>query len=125
MAGSPLPPTCAGMLIDPKHWPILSKLLDAALDVPPEGRDLWLESLPPDAVAYREELRSLLRHAGTAETRDFLDVLPNLHEAVADVPAATHAAILTPGAAVGPYVIERQIGSGGMGAVWLARRRDG
>jgi tetratricopeptide (TPR) repeat protein len=32
---------------------------------------------------------------------------------------------LKPGAAVGPYVIEREIGSGGMGAVWLARRSDG
>jgi hypothetical protein len=85
------------MLIDPKQWPILSKLLDEVLDVPPEDRDRWLESLPPETVAYKDELRSLLRHAGTAETRDFLDVLPNLYEAVAEVRAATHVAMLTPG----------------------------
>jgi serine/threonine-protein kinase len=113
------------MLIDPKQWPVLSKLLDEALDLPPEDRDRWLESLPPESVTYKQELRSLLRHAGTAETRDFQDVLPILHEAVADARAAAHVATLTPGTAVGPYVIERQIGSGGMGAVWLARRRDG
>jgi tetratricopeptide (TPR) repeat protein len=113
------------MLIDPKQWPILSKLLDEALDVSPEDRDRWLESLPPETAGYKENLRSLLRHAGTAETREFLDVFPNLHEAVADAHAATHGAMLTPGTAVGPYVVEQQIGSGGMGAVWLARRRDG
>jgi serine/threonine-protein kinase len=113
------------MLIDPNQWPILSKLLDEALDVPPEDRDRWLESLPAETVAYKEELRSLLRHAGTAETRDLLDVFPDLQEAVADVRAATNVAVLTPGDAVGPYVVERQIGSGGMGAVWLARRKDG
>jgi tetratricopeptide (TPR) repeat protein len=112
------------MLIDPKQWPVLSKLLDEALDVSPEDRDRWLESLPPETVAYKEELRSLLRHAGTAETREFLDVFPNLHEAVA-FRAAAHGATLTPGTAVGPYVIEQQVGSGGMGAVWLARRKDG
>jgi serine/threonine protein kinase len=113
------------MLIDPQQWPALSKLLDAALDVAPEERDRWLESLPPENLMYREELRSLLRHAGTAETHDFLDVFPHLHEAVADARTATHVAMLAPGTAVGPYVIERQIGSGGMGAVWLARRKDG
>ena len=35
------------MLIDPKQWPILSRLLDEALEVPPEARERWLESLPP------------------------------------------------------------------------------
>jgi len=29
------------------------------------------------------------------------------------------------GSPVGPYVIEKEIGSGGMGTVWLARRSDG
>lgn len=34
------------MLINPQHWPILSRLLDEALEMPPEGRDCWLEALP-------------------------------------------------------------------------------
>src|SRR5436309_1214587 len=107
----------AGMLIDPNQWPILSKLLDEALDVPPQDRARWLESLPPETAAYWGQLRSLLRHAGTAETRGFLDVFPKLPEAVADIQAGTRAATLIPGAAVGPYVIEQEIGSGGMGRI--------
>ncbi len=113
------------MLIDPKHWPTLSRLLDEALEVPPEARERWLDSLPPADLMYKEDLRTLLRHGGGAETRDFLDILPDLKDAVAGARAAVVAIQLRPGTAVGPYVIEREIGSGGMGAVWLARRSDG
>jgi serine/threonine protein kinase len=113
------------MLINPKHWPILSRLLDEALDVPPEARERWLESLPAADSAYKEELRTLLRHGSAEETRDFLDILPNLREAVDNARAAVSIPPLRPGTAVGPYVVEREIGSGGMGAVWLARRSDG
>jgi serine/threonine protein kinase len=113
------------MLIDPKQWPTVSRLLDQALDLPLEARQQWLESLPAADVAYKEELRNLLRHGVAAETRDFLDVLPNLHRAVEDTREGAHVGTLKPGAAVGPYVIEREIASGGMGAVWLARRGDG
>lgn len=113
------------MRIDPKQWPTLSRLLDEALEMPPEGRARWLESLPPPDMAYREDLRTLLRHADAAHTHELLDILPDLKEAVENVRAAVGITALKPGAAVGPYVIERDIGSGGMGAVWLARRSDG
>ncbi len=93
--------------------------------MPPEGRERWLESLPLPDIAYREDLRTLLRHADAAEANEFLDILPDLKEAVANARAAVSITALKPGAAVGPYVIEREIGSGGMGAVWLARRSDG
>jgi serine/threonine protein kinase len=113
------------MFIDLKQWPVLSKLLDEALDLPPEDRDRWLESLPQEASAHKHELRSLLRHATAVRTRDFLDVLPSLDEVAASAGAVARVVTLTPGTAVGPYVIEREIGSGGMGSVWLARRSDG
>ena len=79
------------MLINPKHWPILSRLLDEALEMPAEARERWLESLPAPDSAYKEELRTLLRHGIAAETRDFLDILPNLKDAVDDVRAAVNA----------------------------------
>src|ERR1700761_216466 len=113
------------MLIDPRQWPQLSRLLDEALDLPLEARDQWLESLPATDSSHREELRKLLRHGVAAETHDFLDVLPNLQQAVEDARPAVHASSLRPGMAVGHYVVEREIASGGMGAVWLARRADG
>jgi eukaryotic-like serine/threonine-protein kinase len=113
------------MLVDPKQWPVLSRLLDEALDLPPEAREKWLESLPAADSPHKEELRNLLRHGAVAQTRAFLDVLPNLRETAHDARRAGHVGVLKPGTAVGPYVIEREIASGGMGAVWLARRGDG
>src|SRR5882724_6226383 len=86
-----------GMLINPKHWPILSRLLDEALEVPPEARERWLESLPEADSAYKEELRTLLRHGSAGETRDFLDILPNLREAVDNARAAVSVMPLRPG----------------------------
>jgi tetratricopeptide (TPR) repeat protein len=114
------------VLFDPKQWPALSRLLDEALDLPRESRERWLESLPATDRAFKEDLRNLLRHGAAAETHDFLDVLPNLQPGTGDTRAGgVRAETLKPGATVGPYVIEREIASGGMGAVWLARRGDG
>jgi eukaryotic-like serine/threonine-protein kinase len=112
------------MLTDRKEWQVLSRLLDEALDVAPNQREQWLESLPPEAAAYAGELRSLLRHAGTAQTHDFLNVLPELR-VIAHAYAAGRGTKVAPGSVVGPYVVEQEIGSGGMGTVWLARRSDG
>jgi len=93
--------------------------------MPAEARERWLESLPAADRPYRDELRTLLRHGSAGETGEFLDILPNLKEAVDTARAAVNARPLRPGTAVGPYVVEREIGSGGMGAVWVARRADG
>ena len=66
------------MLIDPKQWPALSRLLDEALDLPLEAREQWLESLPAGARVHQEKLRKLLRHGIAAQSHDFLEVLPKL-----------------------------------------------
>jgi eukaryotic-like serine/threonine-protein kinase len=106
--------------VNPEQWPSVSRLLDAALDIPPADREQWLESLPPSDLQFEATLRTLLRHAGTAETREFLDIFPSLP--MGAVPAIRH---LAAGDTVGPYAIEEEIGRGGMGAVWRARRSDG
>jgi len=113
------------MLINPQHWPILSRLLDEALEMAPEARARWLETLPPCDRPYKEELQSLLRHESGIDSDELLDILPDLRDAVDHARAVVQARPLRSGTAIGPYVIEREIGSGGMGAVWLARRRDG
>ena len=112
-------------MIDPKRWPELSRLLDQALDIPPGQRDQWLDALPATDSVHKEELRTLLRHDAAAETRDILINLPNVQKAAARARAALRAMPFSPGSTVGPYVIEKELGSGGMGAVWLARRSDG
>ncbi len=96
------------MRIDPKQWPTLSRLLDEALDVPPEARQRWLDSLLPPDVVHKEDLRSLLRHADGAQSSESLDILPDLKEAIENARAAVSIAALKPGGAVGPYIIERE-----------------
>ena len=112
-------------MIDPKRWPELSRLLDEALDIPPGQRDQWLDALPATDSVHKEELRTLLRHDASAETRDILINLPNVQKAAARARAALRAMPFSPGSTVGPYVIEKELGSGGMGAVWVAHHLIG
>ncbi|MBL8323392.1 MAG: serine/threonine protein kinase [Rubrivivax sp.] len=101
----------------------LSQLLDTALDLDPAEQEAWLARLEAaDDVAARlaPNLRQLLARKGAGETADLIDRGPvfALPEGVASARAAA-------GDRVGPYVLVRELGVGGMGEVWLAERADG
>ena len=108
------------MEIDPAQWPTLSRLLDEAMEVPGNGLEQWLDSLPPEDAVHRNQLRELLSRHAAVETGDFLITLPKVGE-----PGARSASQWVPGSIIGPYILEEEIGRGGMGAVWRVRRSDG
>ena len=105
-------------LIAPDRWPQLALLLDEVLDLPPAERATWLEALrsraPDDAAALdvllADDRTSWL--GTTHRARALTGVVP-------DLTAAAQGSVL------GPWRLDRPLGRGGMGTVWLATRIDG
>ncbi|HEY2018666.1 MAG TPA: protein kinase [Bryobacteraceae bacterium] len=94
------------MVTDPGQWKRVEELFDAALSEPVEARPAWLAERCRDAPGLAEEVQSLL---------DSYEEQERLHP---PAPAAVNRRY-------GPYQVERSIGQGGMGAVYLAHRADG
>ncbi len=103
--------------VEAAHWPDLERLLDAVLDVPPEARDAWLDSLGSEHDGLRSALRAMLANATAVQANDFLAALPRVELRTSPASKA--------GALVGPWRLMREIGAGGMASVWLAERADG
>jgi eukaryotic-like serine/threonine-protein kinase len=96
--------------IDPDRWRQLSPLLDRALELSGAEREAWLAALRSDSPLLATELAAILAGEAAAEGSDFLTG-----------PLGISLAGLT----LGAYTLERPLGHGGMGSVWLARRTDG
>jgi len=101
--------------VDARQWAQLSALLDEFLEIDAAQRAQRLSQLHLQEPLLADELAALLAQQDGIETDQFLEGW-----ALDPLGAAAFA-----GRTVGSYTLERPIGQGGMGTVWLARRSDG
>lgn len=118
-------------MMTPERWRRVETVFQTALDVAPESRERFLaEACAGDEVLHREVERLI---EGYEAADEFLeqpavdlkqlagDELPTLRRE--DMAAAAHG--LESGARIGAYRVLRELGRGGMGAVYLAERAEG
>ncbi|HEY4229030.1 MAG TPA: serine/threonine-protein kinase, partial [Thermoanaerobaculia bacterium] len=101
-------------LEDPARWRMLSEHLDRALEMPPGERAVWLAELHASDPSLAKDMEGLLSARSQSSREGFLE---------GPAPFADSATLA--GQTIGPYVLTSQIGRGGMGSVWLAKRSDG
>ncbi|MBB3194781.1 serine/threonine-protein kinase [Roseateles terrae] len=113
--------------LDKERWLALSPLLDQLLDREEEDRHRWLAQLRANDAATADELEALLAQHQALDAQGFMD--RPAAEQIGGVPAPVGESPANEpdlaGESIGPYQLEREVGQGGMGAVWLARRADG
>ncbi len=102
---------------DAARWQRVKEVLDQALETPLDKRKQVIDNLCAGDAGLREEVNEYLTYTDRAE-----DLLgdEDLGETTPSEPVSDE----LPRRA-GPYLIERQIGRGGMGVVFLAKRDDG
>jgi eukaryotic-like serine/threonine-protein kinase len=101
--------------LTPERWQQVTEILDGALDRPPGERPAFLAAACGDDGELREEVESLLRFESGSDL--FIEE-PLFGRFDGDRDG------LAEGERVGPYRVVREIGQGGMGAVYLAVRAD-
>ncbi|MCX6605146.1 MAG: protein kinase [Acidobacteria bacterium] len=105
----------------PQRYSQVKSLFQLVLDQPPDQRPAFLDKACGADRTLHHEVRQLL--ASDSSSADFLShpaatpVSQILQQAARDQEEA-----LPP--SIGPYAVQRQIGVGGMGAVYLASRAD-
>src|SRR5262249_9698613 len=96
------------MPTDTTRWRRIRGLIEAAVELEGSERSRFLEESCRGDAALRAEVEALLSH-----------------DATGGFPEAAWTRAPVEGRRIGAFVLVREIGSGGMGKVYLAEREDG
>lgn len=99
--------------MDAARWQAASPLLDELLELDEPARAARLDALRQSDPALADDLAGMLGRLDRLDDEGFLEA------------PALPAPLERAGQTVGAYTLERELGAGGMGSVWLARRTDG
>ncbi|HEV7860888.1 MAG TPA: serine/threonine-protein kinase [Pyrinomonadaceae bacterium] len=105
--------------MSPEQWRQLKELFRVAIELEPSQRAAYLDQSCADDAALRAEIASLL--ASHDDAANFIETpaFTNTVKAITEAPAGQ-----IEGHRIGSYQLIREIGRGGMGTVYLARRAD-
>ena len=111
------------MPLDPERWRTIDPILDAALDLPPAERARFLDEACGDDGQLRREIEELIASCELAG--DLFEQPPLLVAQEMLAESRDDWQGVQPQAVIGHWRVIREIGRGGMGAVFLAERADG
>jgi serine/threonine protein kinase len=105
--------------MSPEQWGQLKELFRTAIECEPPQRAAYLDQACASDPVLREEIESLLASHDEAETFIETPAFVNTVKAMTESPPEQ-----IEGRRIGTYQLVREIGRGGMGTVYLARRAD-